>query len=66
MLITRLLHFVKLRLIVVFVVHLCCSAKKILHEVKKCAVWIALVQPKTSFKVIDMERCVHFIIIQIV
>ncbi|CAO2830709.1 unnamed protein product [Amaranthus hypochondriacus] len=32
-----------------------CSAKKILHEVKKCTVWIALVQPKTSFKVMDME-----------
>ncbi|KMT08851.1 hypothetical protein BVRB_6g135740 [Beta vulgaris subsp. vulgaris] len=32
-----------------------CSAKKVLHSVKKCAVRIALVQPKVSFKVIDLE-----------
>lgn len=32
-----------------------CSVRKVLHSVKKCAVRIALVQPKISFKVVDME-----------
>ncbi|KAJ8427830.1 hypothetical protein Cgig2_001641 [Carnegiea gigantea] len=32
-----------------------CSAKKVLHSVKKCTIRIALVQPRVSFKVVDMD-----------